>query len=157
MIYIAESMNWMVWMVWAACMNWMVWARAASRYGSGSDQIMRLRLHNIAFFYFSKKFFLENKTHFWNNFRKNLCFRYCENVTRFLRTFLPFFVSSKIFAKISLHFCENFHENQSFSFSRKFSRKYSQKSEFFAKRNSHDFGIFAKTEKCIFVSNLFVM
>jgi hypothetical protein len=175
-------MNWMVWMVWNATfvsfsITSHVWDHSQSR----SHIALRLRLWpndaapcgsssgSATLHFLDKKFCVENNTHFRKNF--------CENL---------FFVFMKIFEKISQHFHENFRKNRSFWFSKKFSRKSEffvftkifakiiwdfcenfRENELFSRNEIlwnfakicpflHDFRIFAKTEKCIFVSTLFL-
>jgi hypothetical protein len=111
-----------------AMLNTIVGARAASRYGSGSDQMIRLqlRLPNTAFFLFPKKFttlsrkFLQKSEFFVfaKVFAKIRVFRFRENFTIFSRKFSrksESFVFAKIFAKIIRDFRENFRENEIFS------------------------------------------
>jgi hypothetical protein len=98
---------------------------------------------------FSNTIFLHK---FRTNFREK-CMRFSRKST--------FFVFAKIFEKNIRDFRENFCEK-----CRRFLRKFSRKSAFFVfaknlPRNfakicpfSHDFRIFAKIEKCIFVSTL---
>jgi hypothetical protein len=116
----------------------------ASRYGSSSDQMMRLhlRLRNIAFFFISQKNFVKKiKLIFETIFAKICVFfiakmlrdfcehfrlfsfprKFSQKFTTFSRKFLgksEFFV----FAKISRYFRENIRENQSFCFRKNYSR-----------------------------------